>query len=83
MSEFRELLDDVAREADIAWRDETEGLPRIELFENVLRRRLLPLLEAGQVMADEHRHKPEWKQRAENWRLAKSQAFGPRKNRLA
>jgi len=81
MSEFEKLLEDISHE--VACKVSEDDTFNEDSMFDVLKRRLLPLLEAGQVMADEHRHKPEWKQRAENWRLAKSEAFGLRKNRPA
>lgn len=64
------LLEDILREMKQA-----AYFPDEECFDDgraleVLKRRLLPLLEAGEAMANEHRLRQDWKQRAENWRAA-------------
>ena len=53
MSEFDKLLEDVARELVNDRKLIEDGLSenKIEQYERVLKRRLLPLLEAGQAMS--------------------------------
>ena len=60
MSEFDKLLEDVAREWDLhACGDDACELEGADCLAEYLKRRLLPLLEAGQAMRDDERSRME------------------------